>query len=428
MSVPVTNLLPLESWRQILQFHPWHFWGLSDSGPLSAAGEGCSSLVRQHAWQNSDAASRTEVAQAIRTAEQVLSEHLGFWSAPAYLEETHPWPGGVGWRWPTIQLSTGQIQAAGTEQLDLISAAAAVVYSDADGDGYMDTFTVGPIVTSVTDPNQIALYVAAADRFALGERSADVGESWRIAPVSVSISGGGVTIKGPAWLLVKPIRYEGVTNVGPNGIDPANPATSGAFVTTLDVYRRWTNPDGTDAGSTSQGVVIWDTRPCHGWWCACGCSAASPTFDPAATATATARVGLRDTENGVVSIGEASYNAVTGVWSAFDTAICAVPDRAIVRFLAGVPLDRDGQMQRIYQTAVARLAAAELARPICGCDDANRELSRWQFDLARSSGANDEMYGAISANDLDNPLGTRRGHIFAWRFIEARQRLVGYLA
>jgi hypothetical protein len=99
-----------------------------------------------------------------------------------------------------------------------------------------------------------------------------------------------------------------------------------------------------------------------------------------------------------------------------------------VRYLAGSPLASDGQMQEPFRTVVARLAAAELARPICGCDEASRELYRWQFDLARTSGAGDEAYGAISANDLDNPLGTRRGHVFAWRFIRQRQQLRGFLA
>lgn len=98
-----------------------------------------------------------------------------------------------------------------------------------------------------------------------------------------------------------------------------------------------------------------------------------------------------------------------------------------MRVRAGWPLDSDGQMARIYQTVVARLAAAELARPICGCESANRELARWQFDLARSGGANDEVYGAVSAGDLDNPLGTRRGHIAAWRFIRQRQDVRGFL-
>jgi len=82
-------------------------------------------------------------------------------------------------------------------------------------------------------------------------------------------------------------------------------------------------------------------------------------------------------------------------------------------------------MDRKFQVAVARMAAAELARPICACDEANRELYRWQFDLARTGGANDESYGAVSATDLDNPFGTRRGHVYAWRMIKEIRNLVG---
>lgn len=422
--------LPLENWRQIMQFHPWHFWSIADSSLLSTTGDGCDTLVRQHAWQNSDAASRDDLQSAIVRAENTIASHLGFWPAPVYLSETHPWPpwSDVLGRWWNMQLDTGQIQAAGVETLTAISTGAAVVYTDVDGDGYMDTFTVGPIATTVTDVKEIALYFATADRFAMGDISAAVGERWRIAPISVTISGGFVTVKGAAWLLVKPITYEGVTNAGANGLAPATTLTTPAhFATTVDLYRRWTDPNGTTQ-TTSQGAIIWETRPAWG----CHCDAPQTAFsgsiyDPAAVAVALARVGIRDAENGVVSLGEATFDSTTGVWSSLNWTICDTPDRAIVRVLAGWPLDSDGQMARIYQTVVARLAAAELARPICGCTDANRELSRWQLDVARSGGANDEIYGAISQDDLNNPLGTRRGHIAAWRFIRDRARAVGFL-
>lgn len=424
------NLLPLENWRQIMQFHPWHFWGLADQTLLKAY-EGCSPLVRQYAWQNSDAASRSEIARAIATAEQRLFDELDFWPAPVYLSETvaYPWSGGAWGRWPTVQLSAQHIQATGVEGLTSIALASVVAYTDTDTDGYDDTFTIGPVATSVTDPAEIALYFAAADRFDGPDFSADIGERWRIQPIKVSISGGNVTIKGPAWLLVKPIKYEGVTNIGANGIDPASPATSGNFATTLDVYRRSTNQGGTTS-DTSQAALIWETRPCHGWWC-CDCASPVPDLgsphDPAATATALARVGLRDAEHGIVSIGEAVYNATTGTWSEECPSWCDAPDRVAVRTLAGAPLDSRGQMDPFWQTVVARLAAAELARAICGCEDANRELFRWQFDLARTSGSGDEAYGAISAKDLDNPFGTRRGHVWAWRAIQPRQQLRGVL-
>lgn len=430
------NLLPLENWRQIMQFHPWWFWGIADASLLANTGIECSPLVRQYAWQNSDAASRTELSAAIATAERTMAEHLGFWPAPTYLSETHPWPANSdAWgRWWNIQLNTGHLQASGIEALTAISTAAAVTYSDTDSDGYLDTFTVGPIATTVTDVDEIALYFAAIDRFTAGDVSSAVGNRWRIAPLVITISGGNVTIRGPAWLLIKPVTYEGVTNIGANGLAPATTLTTPAhYATTVDVYRRYTNMDGTTT-ATSQGAIVWETRPCHGWWCCCGgCSTSNNAFsgspyDPAATAVALARVGIRDAENGIVGLGEASFDASTNTWSSLDWTVCDIPDRAVVRVLAGWPLDNDGQMARTYQTVVARLAAAELARPICGCADANRELYRWQFDLARSGGANDEIYGAISQDDLNNPLGTRRGHIAAWRFIRQRQNVRGFLA
>src|SRR4029434_10347284 len=135
-----------------------------------------------------------------------------------------------------------------------------------------------------------------------------------------------------------------------------------------------------------------------------------------------------DGTQGIVAPWEAVLNTTTNIWSTDGLTVCDWPDRVTVRYLAGYPLGSDGQMQEPFRTAVARLAAAELARPVCGCESANRELARWQFDLARSGGANDEMYGAVSAGDLDNPFGTRRGHVHAWRLIRNRQRLQGVLA
>jgi hypothetical protein len=277
----------------------------------------------------------------------------------------------------------------------------------------------------VTDTSEIVVYFAATDRFSGPDYSTDVSDRWRVQPIRASISGGNATIKGPAWLLIRPVLYEGIANIGASGLDPA---TAANFATTLDVYRRSTDRDGTTS-ATSQAAIIWETRPCHGWWC-CDCisTVSGSAHDPAATALALARVGLRDAVHGIVSIGEATYNASASTWSEECPAWCDAPDRVVVRTLAGYPLDSRGQMDPFWQTVVARFAAAELARPICGCEDANRELFRWQFDLARTSGSGDEAYGAISAKDLDNPFGTRRGHVWAWRAIQTRQQLRGFLA
>lgn len=420
----MTPLLPLDNFRSILGFHPAHFWGVAGENELTAIRSNCPCLVRQYAWQLSDAVGRHEIAQAIETAEARLREWLGYSVAPRYTVETlawpSPWPGDG--RWQTVQLSEGYVQAAGIESLAAIGAAAVVAYSDVDGDGLDETFTISA-ATTVTDVKEIAVYFAAADRFDGPDFTDDVGDRWRIQPISITIAGGTVTVKGSKWLLVKPILHEGFTNVGANGLEPT---TVGNFVTTLDIYRRTTGADGTTA-ATSQGVIVWETEPhysCCGNVSESSAYSGSP-YDPAAVAQAVARVGIRDSEHGIVAPAEASYNTTTGIWSALDWTVCAWPDRVTVRTLSGYPLDADGQMARQWRTIVARLAAAELARPVCGCEEANRELYYWQFDLSRT-GASDELFAAPA--DLDNPFGSRRGHLYAWRQVKNLRQLRGFLA
>jgi hypothetical protein len=427
------NILPTYTFFEILGFHPWHAYGIAGTGSL-AVDTGCNTLVRRYEWQNSDAAGMRSVELAIEQAEAKLREYLGFSPAPHYVTETLPWPAMSGWidvrgRWPSVQLTETEVRAVGVETLASISLAVAVVYTDTDGDGIDDTFTVSAATTQ-TDISQIAVYFSSGDRFNGWGATTDVGARWRLQPVVVTIAGGTVTVQGPKQLCVKPLKYEGVTNVGANGLEPA---TAANFVTTLDIYRRYTATDGNTI-ATSQAVITWETRPSHGWWCCCsGCATTSTAFggsvyDPAAVAQAVARVGIRDGTLGLVTPAESAYDATTGIWSSLDWTVCDQPDRVTIRYLAGFPLASDGQMQEPWRTVVVRLAAAELARPICGCEAANRELFRWQFDVSRTSGNADEAYGAISPQDLENPFGQRRGHIQAWKFVRQRRAMQGFLA
>ncbi len=433
----MTNLLPLSTWFEVLGFHPWHAFGIAGTGDL-AVHTGCDTLVRRYEWQNSDAVGTKAIEQAISTAEDKLTQYLHYSPAPHYVVETVPWPrlasgdirwgaAGSDWRWLTVQTTEAEVRAVGVETVASISLNTVVAYSDADGDGIDDTFTV-TAPTSITDASQIALYFSLADRFNGWGSSTTLSPRWRLQPVQASISAGTVTVIGPKQLCVKPIKYEGVVNIGSNGLDPS---TATNFVTTLDIYQRYTATNGTTV-TTSQGVITWETRPSHGWWCCCdSCVTQSSAyggspFDPAAVAQAVARVGVRDARRGLLTPADASFDTTTGIWSSLDWTVCAEPDRVTLRYLAGFPLGSDGQMQEPFRTVVARLAAAELSRPVCGCDAANRELYRWQFDLSQTA-KGDELFG-ISPENLNNPLGTRRGHVQAWKFIMDQQQLTGILA
>lgn len=418
----MTPLTPLDIFRAQMGMHPWHFWQLANStAPVVTT---CNDLVYQYAWQGGDAAARTDVALALESAEEKLREYLGYAVAPRYVTETLPWPqylatglhahgyGAVDGHWQTVQLREGEIQAAGVESLTLIGTAA-VAYSDADGDGLDETFTV-TIATAVTDASQIAVYFVTADRL----ESAAVGDAWRIRPVNVTISGGTATITGRSWLLVKPIKYEGVATA------TLDPDTASNLAATLAVYQRTTNTD-------TQATLIWDTLP----WPAYACGATSPPafgspYDPAATATAVARVGITDARRGIVHPAYAVYDAATATWSSSVCCVGRLPDRVTVRYLAGKTLlsTPDGAIDPAWARTICAFAAAECGRPICACQDANRKLFYWQTDLARTGGNNDEAYGAISADDLNNPFGTRRGHVHAWRHVQQYKQQRGVFA
>lgn len=430
----MTSLLSLEEWRRIIGWNPFLFWGLSnDTVPITAA---CPKLVTQYAWQGNDAAGRAEIEAAIESAESLLRNYLGYAVAPQFAEVAIPWPRYydanrdrlANWdatgRWIAARLpfGYGQVQAIGVEaltEIDTVTVAGAdLVFTDEDGDGLDDTFTITATVPAGTDADDLAVYFAAADRLD-GE---DAGERWRIRPVRATVSGVTATIIGRIWTIVRPVLYEGVS-VAP--LDPGDTTVNGPYAQSLVVYTRQPDPTGTTA-ATAQANVVWETTPCHGWWCCCdGCS--SPTTDPAgsprdpaALATAIARATVRDARMGLVGVGEAVYNATTGIWSAAPWGACREPDRLVVRVYAGEPLV-DQAVAPWLQRTIARLAAAELGRPICACEQANRDLYHWQFDLSRSQGTS-EVFAYVSADDLRNPFGHRRGHIFAWKQVR-NQRL-----
>lgn len=415
-------LLPLDSFREEIGYNPWHFWQLSDD-TLVPVDSNCSDLVYEHNWQDADAVGRDAMRRAIMNAEDLLAQYLGFDVAPRYRDSIVDFPryhqrsafygasANADGRWLSVQLPYGYVQAVGVESKTLIGNAN-VTLSDTDSDGIYDRFTLS-IATSVTDTAEIAVYVKDADR----PNNENDDDRWRIQPIRVTISGGTATITGRAWTIVKPVLFEGA---GQAGIDPTSDSN---YLSQLAVYQRKTNANGEEI-DTSQSVLIFETEP-TGWMLGCCQTTTDPedsSRDPAAVAKAVARAGIRDERNGLVLPAKAVRNATTGIWEAVQWSSCSPPDRVQVRYLAGYPLENN-QIARQMRVTVARLAMAELDAPICACDQANRTLHRWQLDLAQTSGRNDELIGMITPEDLDNPLGTRRGHVYAWRQVRNLQNI-----
>ena len=424
MDLSAIPLLPLDQFRAFLGVNPFHFWGLSNSSvPLESK---CNSLWYEYAWQDADSLSRDDVRRALVDAERQMHAELGFRVAPQYDSQTlaYPRPAQIGlsyrapldgdWRLFAVRLpGEGYVQAAGVETLTLIDDNATVDYSDSDGDTVQDTFTVTATVTAGTSPLEIAVYFSSTERY----DGTGAGERWRVQPVRVSVVGTTATITGRKWLLAKPALYERTTmrkGVDNDGLDPSEAAN---FVTTVDVYRRWTNQDGT-TNETSQGLLIWEP----GTGC-CGTSTDRST-DPAAIASAIARVGARDFEHGLVIPGQAGYDATTGTWSGSTWDGCRQPDRVTIRYLAGYPLQTRttapdyGQMDARWREAVCMLAAASLSCASKACEGLKRILAYWQEDLSEKN-ATQEI--------LNSRFGTRRGQVEAWKRVSTDYHTPGFV-
>jgi len=420
----MANLLSLEQFRRIVKMHPYHFWQLANSSvPIDRP---CDDLLFEEDWQNSDAMSRTGIREAISMAERKIREWLSYDIAPRYRVDTVDWPRRVNqqeWRWNDVsaidrsigvRLPVGHVRSIGMQVQTLLDSPA-VVLSDENNDGVIDSFTA-TFATTLTSTDDLIAYYATADRWDLTLPD----EDWKITPLSYTIAGGVCTVRGKCWQVVNPILY--ADQVGRTTYDPDDLAT---YVTTISIYREYIDPNGQTVDD-AQATLIWETNPYPLWYFAGGVSPYTPNAsDPAALGKAVARVGIRDAEIGLITPDQAIYNAQLGEWQRVYWSTGFEPDRVQVRYLAGLPLV-NGQMDRTWQDITAYLALAELEGPICACESVRARLHYWQFDLARTGGANDESY-AISAEDLDNPLGgTRRGHIHAWKRLKTMRRLIGY--
>lgn len=414
------TLLPLELFRrEVFPINPWHFWGFANETVKVTSA--CNTLIQKYRWQMADQAGREAFLDAIQSAEERVFDVLGFWPAPRYTVKDLHFPrypnplidivgySGGDARWQSMYAEEMYIQSCGVQTRTLIEADVDVTREDKDGDSIKEFFSLS-VATTVTDPDQIAVYISSGDRF----DGSDVSEEWRIQPVKVTISGGTATITGPAWLLGKPALYEGY-----NTSQALDPSVDDQFVATLDVYRLYIDPTGTTT-ETSQAVLTWETLP-YPYFSAAD-DPTNPSTDPAAVADKVARVALRDKEQGLFAPAEALYNSTDEYWYSPDIIRYRPPDRVRVRLYAGYPL-QNGQMHPQMVRIVSRLAAAEMSQRVCACKDAQREFERWQRDLSQTTGP--DQWGAIHQEDLINPFGPRLGHVDAWKQAKMYRRLNG---
>lgn len=416
------TLIPMETFRQVLSWNPYFFYQMANHIiPLT---DSCSALVREYQWQRSKQAGRYDIREALATAEQRLSELLNFDVGVRYRSETLD-PGylkrvsgpviggsynygygyggyGLSW-WRTapalIQLSVGKLQKVATVSYTQLVASSSLTYSDTDNDGLNDTFTA-VFADTTSDPSMVLVAFSAADQVVGSYTTAGSQEplDWQIRPVTVTrLNANQLQVVGPAWLLVKPIKYEGYYVGGLNnaaiGVDSSgaiDPSDSNNFVTGLTAWIKvYSNTNYVQYIQRYAGTEY-------------------STLVPATVINA--------------ELGELQINlsGCTGIAPSFCGANFTEEIR--VNYEAGqVPQNLNGALgfTTDWTQVVIRYAIAELQRPICACADMNQQLNFWQQDLALVGYGESNNQSLFRTTDdvLKCPLGTRRGAVDAWRAI-----------
>ena len=405
--------IPLDTWRRTIGYNPYHFWQQANASvPVTSA---CNTLIYQYAWQALDQAGRDDIQQAIDEAHETLRQWLFYRVGEQYVtkkvqypltqtDQYQTWEGNG--RLKSLNVGEGFVKAMGVPLYTPLEEDTAVTYTDEDGDGVTDTFTISGLIPAGLTYDRLIVTFSAADWL----NTWGIGDA-EIQPVKFSISGANLTVTGSSYLLIRPINYEGVTR---QTFDPNNTGLApNLFAQTLNVWAVWTDCEGQEVFD-APAVLHYEARGWQDWYwglglCPDGVYMQNATISgTGATAVLNVPVSanVRDTRRGAVYFTH---------WKQ--------PDRVTLRYRAGAnltELDEIGIHAAEWVNIVSRLATARMPNRVCACDTANRRLWDWQFDRARAAGANDEQY-MLSESDLANPFGTRAGEIYAWHSVRQLQ-------
>jgi len=397
----IKTWLPLDRWAEIIGIHPLHFNGLdaSDLAPNTV----CGSVWFQHSWQHSDRVGIEDVSMAIQAAEQEIAAEVGFnlladWTVAERIPFARPGIPGVynlsgtnpRGELNSIELRRGHVISGGVKTKAVISAGAAIVRTDEDGDGYSETCTV-TVATTITEHNEIACYYAGKN----GE------DAWEIRPITVSFSGGNVVIQFKSWQVTVTDEMDAFDP------DPLDAEVADSYETTIDVYRLYNDP-------STQVQFMWENTPYLN--CSCGLS----TCTTCQLSTQAGCFHLREPRIGIAVPTPGSWDSNDEGFDAAEWGVRRAPDQARFWYYSGYE-DRNltrskVEMAKYWEYAVAFFAASKLDRSVCGCSNVQTFIDSWRMDVAVN-----EFQGTtvtVLPELLSNRLGTTRGAIYAWKRIQ----------
>lgn len=418
--LPAT-LLSLPRFAKLLGINPVHFSGaVGPAGAFPMITNACSDVWPHYAWQYADNISHYDLALVIQGAEADITRELGWSPAPVWTyEEIRDFPRyyrkdayrrygrNVRGQRVSVQTRFGKVISPGQRNPTFISTPTLVdetlVYSDEDGDGFLETATV-TAETTLTNALEIQVFVQGTLAH----------PGWRIWPArSRSIADGVFTAVFDSWLFIDPDilgRYP--SSDGFAAIDLSTGADK--FVDTVDVYRIYNDISQTSA------QFMWEPAPAAS-------SAFCLTNDTTAAGVLTTQDGtlhVRDAELGIVVPEPATYSASSLAWTQDAYVKTRDPDIVKIWYYAGeysndyLALLIGDPLSRRWAIAIAQMTVGRLERPLCSCGNTGALAKLWQVDTARL-----DANLRITDEELGNPFGTHYGEILAWRTVRKERRI-----
>ena len=405
ISTEVQTKLSFADYAAIMQLNPIHAHGVNLNGGTGPDIQrvACDSAWPQSNWQASDRVSRDEVMLAIARAEADIEAAIGYrllpdWEVDEWRPTYRPYRPELahlstvnlrGYQ-QSIPLGWGHFVSGGVKATTLIDDDAAIVWSDADSDGYFETGTVS-VTVQTSDPCEIRAFYPG--------HSAD--PRYEIRPITVTIVGNTATITFRRELAVIEDELFGLVWNAVDGLD------DDMFLTAVDVYRVWNDPQ-------TQATIMWEGGGCG--------SCAACQFG-----TQSACLHARgDPQYGQVAYAPATWDAEDEVFEFASLAVCRNPDIVRTWYYAGLRDMRstfpETVMDRDWARTVAYYATSMLERPLCDCTADVYDY--WRTDISVVGGRDAALAYTSSVGDMDNPFGTRRGAHYAWRRVKGRPNAI----
>jgi hypothetical protein len=371
--------------------NPLHFNQVHLPGYEAAV---CGEPIFQYSWQAADKVGREEIAQAIAEAERAIEDQLMYNLLPTYYVDDRQYLDPRLMR-ATIKTPFGYFISGGTRSIVSVATGQAIAWSTPDALGYSRNGVV-TVAVSFTDPQELGVYYPGHN----GE------DEWRIEPTSVTIIAGTATITIPRERLLLEELLETLADVeSVSGNDDNN------FLSEVDISRDYLNPN-------QQATLLWNNDGPGCSWCICG-NGCIPCQHTAQTGC----ISALDYVNGVIRVTPADWNVTSGQFTSAPVGCVGFPHSVRLWYLAGWRDQSLAWPNRVldeqWARAVSYLAVTMLDRPICECNALEKITQYYSVDLLEMTES--RTFRINTKNDIqNNPVGTTRGAINAWRLIQQR--------